>query len=287
MRARKIGTLRERSGEDYAIRVVAPHGDDTTVASRPLLAGAVTPPAIDGRATLAVLDRVHVPSLTGRPVALSQIADLPFEASAPLVQRRNGERIVTVTAQIAAGHNTERVTAAVERQLASITTPPGYRMVIAGEREARAESFGGLGSAILVAVFGILGILVLEFRTFKSTLIVATVIPLGFVGGITFLCCALALRPPQREETRRALALRGVIHGIGGATASCCFSMGPTTALHVGKRTAISSALTPSSGRQYMGDTPVDAPATPSTATASDSASERMNGVKNSGSAAA
>jgi multidrug efflux pump subunit AcrB len=180
--------LREQSGEDYAIRVVAPHGADTQPAT-PALIGA----AVDGRAsaqersTLAVLDRAFVPSLMGLAVPLTQIADLPFEASSPLVQRRNGERIVTVTSRIAAGYNTERVTANVERQLASVTPPRGYRVVIAGEREARAESFGGLGSAILVAVFGILGILVLEFRTFKSTLIVATVIPLGFVGGIAFL----------------------------------------------------------------------------------------------------
>ena len=37
------------------------------------------------------------------------------------------------------------------------------------------------------AVFGILAILVLEFRTFKSTLVVASVIPLGIVGGIVAL----------------------------------------------------------------------------------------------------
>jgi multidrug efflux pump subunit AcrB len=180
----EVGTLRARTGEDYAIRVVAPHGLD---APAPGAEGALLGAAVDGRATLAVLDRVHVPSLLGRPVPLAQIADLPFASSAPLVQRRNGERIVTVTAQVVAGQNTERVTAAVERQLGTIALPPGYRLVVAGERESRAESFGGLGSAILVAVFGILGILVLEFRTFKSTLIVATVIPLGFVGGIVFL----------------------------------------------------------------------------------------------------
>jgi multidrug efflux pump subunit AcrB len=59
--------------------------------------------------------------------------------------------------------------------------------VPAGEIESRQESFGGIGGAIIVAVFGILAILVLEFRTFKSTLVVASVIPLGIVGGITAL----------------------------------------------------------------------------------------------------
>jgi multidrug efflux pump subunit AcrB len=44
-----------------------------------------------------------------------------------------------------------------------------------------------VGGAVIVAVFMILAILVLEFRTFRSTLIVASVIPLGFVGGIAAL----------------------------------------------------------------------------------------------------
>jgi multidrug efflux pump subunit AcrB len=75
----------------------------------------------------------------------------------------------------------------VLKKLEGLKLPPGYRLVPAGEIESRQESFGGIGGAIIVAVFGILAILVLEFRTFKSTLVVASVIPLGIVGGITAL----------------------------------------------------------------------------------------------------
>jgi multidrug efflux pump subunit AcrB len=85
------------------------------------------------------------------------------------------------------GYNTDRVTKEVLAKLASVQLPPGYRIVPAGEIESRQESFGGLGLAIIIASFGILAVLVLEFRTFKSTLIVASVIPLGVVGGIAAL----------------------------------------------------------------------------------------------------
>ena len=56
-----------------------------------------------------------------------------------------------------------------------------------GELEARQESFGGIGTAVLVAVFGILAVLVLEFGSFRSMLIVAGVIPLGVAGGMVAL----------------------------------------------------------------------------------------------------
>jgi multidrug efflux pump subunit AcrB len=65
--------------------------------------------------------------------------------------------------------------------------PEGYRYVPAGELESRSESFGGLGTIIIVTVFGILAILILEFKTFKSTLIVLSVIPLGVVGAVLIL----------------------------------------------------------------------------------------------------
>lgn len=68
--------------------------------------------------------------------------------------------------------------------------PPGYRIVAAGEREARERSFGGIGTIIILAVFGLLAILILEFRTLKSTLIVLSVIPLGMVGAMIALWIA-------------------------------------------------------------------------------------------------
>jgi multidrug efflux pump subunit AcrB len=94
---------------------------------------------------------------------------------------------VTVSAYTQPGFNTARVTADVVKGLDAIGLPPGYRFVVAGEVEAQQESFGGLLPAILVAIFGIIAVLVLEFGSFRSTLIVAGVIPLGLTGALLAL----------------------------------------------------------------------------------------------------
>ena len=44
-----------------------------------------------------------------------------------------------------------------------------------------------MGTIVLVTVFFLFAILVLEFRTFKSTLIVLSVVPLGIVGALVIL----------------------------------------------------------------------------------------------------
>ena len=106
------------------------------------------------------------------------------------IQRYDRTRSVTVTANVRTGWNTDRVTRAVLNGLRGVAMPPGYRIVPAGEIESRQQSFGGIGGAVIVATFAILAILVLEFRTFRSTLIVASVIPLGMAGGVIALLLA-------------------------------------------------------------------------------------------------
>jgi multidrug efflux pump subunit AcrB len=105
----------------------------------------------------------------------------------PEIRRVDRERAVTLTSFVRTCFNTDRVTRAVLAAIDSLPLPKGYRITAAGEIESRQESFGGIGSAVIIATFLILGVLVLEFRTFRGTLIVASVIPLGVMGGILAL----------------------------------------------------------------------------------------------------
>ena len=94
---------------------------------------------------------------------------------------------MTINADVKSGYNTDRVTKAVLERLDQMEWPRGYSYVPGGELETRTESFGGLQSALIIALLGIVAILVLEFGNFKSTLIVLTVVPFGIAGGILLL----------------------------------------------------------------------------------------------------
>ena len=144
-------------------------------------------PRTGDRPTLDALDRVYVTSTTGGQVPLRQLSHLELEGSPTTINHYNKERSITLTSDVLPGYNTDKVTRQVLARVAGLAVPPGYRLVPAGEYESRQESFGGLGSAIIVAAFGVLAVLVLEFRTFRSTAIVASVIPLGIVGGVLAL----------------------------------------------------------------------------------------------------
>jgi len=160
------GQYREPDGDEYDITLRLPIG---------------------ARPTLELLRSVQVSSLSGRQVPLSQITDPQFRSAPTLIKRYNRERAVAVTAHPATGYATDELTRQVLAALKAMTWPPGYGYVAAGEIEAREESFSGLGVAMLVAVFGILAVLVLEFGSFRSMLIVFGVVPLGITGALVAL----------------------------------------------------------------------------------------------------
>ena len=161
-----VGTFKDKSGEQYDIVVRTPIG---------------------ARAALDSLDQIRVPAVSGATLPVSQLAILQFEKAPTQIERYNRERTVSVNAEVLRGYNTAKVTAELVKRLQAMSWPRGYRYALAGEAQSSQEAFGGIGTAIIVAVFGIFAILVLEFGNFKSTLIVLTVVPLGVLGGLVML----------------------------------------------------------------------------------------------------
>lgn len=140
------------------------------------------------RNNLDALGRIYLPTQEGAGVPLSLVTRPQLEAGPNRIDRVGRERAVTVTAQVATGLVTAKVTEDIFARLAAaLKLPPGYRIVAGGEAEAQKRSFGGLWAALLLALFGIMAALILEFRSFKASAVVAGVIPLGIMGGIVAL----------------------------------------------------------------------------------------------------
>jgi len=159
-------------------------GDDPSGRAREVV---VRLAGIPAPAPPEVLERLQVAGPGGILTPLAQLAVTRLERTTPEIQRGDRERSVTVTSFVERGRLTDRVTREALEGIGALELPAGYRIVAAGEVESRAESFGGIGTAVVIAAFMMLAILVLEFGSFRSTLIVASEIPLGVMGGILAL----------------------------------------------------------------------------------------------------
>ena len=140
------------------------------------------------RANLTALNSLHVANDRGGQVPLGQLAQPMLVESTPSIDRFMRERSVEVTAYVQSGYNVQSLTNQVVAEIRGrVKLPDGYRLHIGGEVESSEESFSGFGTAVILACGGILAVLVLEFGSWKSTLIVASVVPLGVMGGLVAL----------------------------------------------------------------------------------------------------
>lgn len=137
--------------------------------------------------TLGVFDNLYVNNVQGTAIPLAQLASLKLETSALSINHQNKVRTISVNSFVQKGYLNDKVIKDVEAQMKKMKLPEGYHFEMGGEVESRNQSFGGFGSIILVTLFMFIAVLVLEFKTFKSTLIVLSVIPLGIVGAVLAL----------------------------------------------------------------------------------------------------
>lgn len=144
-------------------------------------------PRENARPDLSVFDRLYVNSLAGFAVPISQIAEIHLKPSPNFIQHYNKDRFTAVSAFVKSGYYPADIISKMREELAKMPPPQGYSYVIAGEAESAERSFGGMGTIVIITVFGLLAVLILEFRTFRSTIIVLSVIPLGIMGAVLAL----------------------------------------------------------------------------------------------------
>ncbi len=162
----QVAAFRDPVGDAYPVMVRAPRAEHMT---------------------LADVDHLFVWTGSGAAAPLSEFAHPALSSGPARISRYNRERTVTVTAFTQTGRLTSKVTAAVADKLSSLKLPPGYSVSFGGEAEAQSRSFGGFGPAIIIAAFGIMAVLLLEFGSFAAAGVVAFVIPFGVMGGLIAL----------------------------------------------------------------------------------------------------
>jgi len=153
----------------------------------------------DSRNVLVTIDRHKYPNLDafknlyinnaqGVPIALNQIASVSFETSPTAINHFNKSRFAKVTSLTKEHVLANDILKEVVPQLDKLKMPPGYHYELAGEKENEGDTLGGnFMSIVILSNFLFVGVLLLQFKTFKGIIIVLSIIPLGIFGGVVAL----------------------------------------------------------------------------------------------------
>ncbi|WP_298837181.1 efflux RND transporter permease subunit [uncultured Roseobacter sp.] len=142
-------------------------------------------------------------------VPLSSLAYPVLEPAESVITRRNGERTNTVQAFIVPGVLPEEALQSVLASMdeAGFALPPGYRMELGGDSDARSNTVGNLMASVGLIVTLTIAAIVLTFNSFRLTAIALVVCVLS--AGLSILALAVMQFPFGIN------AIIGVIGSIG------------------------------------------------------------------------
>ncbi|MEK7511069.1 MAG: efflux RND transporter permease subunit [Patescibacteria group bacterium] len=159
-------------------------------------------------ATIDAVRELTVPGARG-PVPLVSIARIEYAPANAVIRHEDGERVASISAEVGAGGNAYTATTQFMEAMEAAELPSGVTMKVAGESEDVNQSFAEMGIALLAGAALMLGILVLEFNSFRHSLYLLSIIPLSLIGVLVGLM--ITGQPLSFPSMLGVIALAGVI----------------------------------------------------------------------------
>lgn len=132
------------------------------------------------------LEQLLIRTPQGTDVPVTQIADVEVGRSYTVLNRRNGRRTVTVTANVEPISQTSQMEGVLKEELLPQLAKdfPGLSYGWEGRQQDMRESTSSLLMGLILALFGIYTLLAIPFGSYYQPLIVMIAIPFGIVGAV-------------------------------------------------------------------------------------------------------
>jgi multidrug efflux pump subunit AcrB len=99
--------------------------------------------------------------------------------------RENQQQMITMTSDVTAPLGT--VMSGVNAVLRANPVPAGIRMEVGGQSAGQRDAFKSLLTVLALAIAAVIGVMVLQFRSFVEPLVVLAAAPISFVGAMVLL----------------------------------------------------------------------------------------------------
>ncbi|MDB5797603.1 MAG: efflux transporter permease subunit [Paucimonas sp.] len=166
---------------------------------------------VEERATIEVLNGVNLPTASGRPVTISQVARAHFTWEPGVVWREGREWAITVQSDVVDGIQGPTVSSQIDPELARLrkTLPAGYNIELAGAAADSGKAQESIAANVPLVIFIIFTLLMLQLHSFSRSVLVFLTGPLGIAGAA--LALLLLQRPFGFVAQLGVIALFGMI----------------------------------------------------------------------------
>jgi HAE1 family hydrophobic/amphiphilic exporter-1 len=114
-------------------------------------------------------------------VALRNLVEVDAGEGPVTIERKDQQRIVTVTANIA-GRDLGSIAEEIITRLDEIPRPEGYDLLVAGDYEEQQKSFRDLVESLVLALLLVYMVLASQYESLRDPLVVMLSVPLAAIG---------------------------------------------------------------------------------------------------------
>lgn len=132
------------------------------------------------------LDNMILRNAAGKEAPLRELVDIKRGRAYTSINRRNGQRVMTVTADVRPRSETDQIIAALDANNMPelMNRYPGLTYSYEGKQAENRKSMGSLGMMIPAVLLAIYAMLAIPFRSYIQPAIVMVSIPFGLVGAV-------------------------------------------------------------------------------------------------------
>ncbi|WP_434986627.1 efflux RND transporter permease subunit [Vreelandella zhaodongensis] len=140
----------------------------------------------EDRDSLNELYRLPVRTPDGLSVPLARVADITLSQASSSLQRIDGRRIITVTADSEGDQAINQVLATLQEDVFPTlsNTWPGLEVSLGGRQQDTADNLATLRTAMWLMLAALYALLAIPFKSYLQPLLVLAAIPFGIVGAV-------------------------------------------------------------------------------------------------------
>ncbi len=138
--------------------------------------------AAPDRTRLADVDQVSLVSASGQTVPLRNVVEVVVAKGPVVIDREDQERVIPVTATLAAGEDLGSAAAAARAAMRPIEVPDGFAVLLGGEYEEQQEASRQLLLALLLACVLVYMVMAAEFENLLDPFVVMFSVPMAAIG---------------------------------------------------------------------------------------------------------
>lgn len=180
-----ISSKYREDGEEYDIRVVY---------------------APEYRQSVETIENILVYNNTGKGIRIRDLGTVVERFAPPTIERKDRERVNTVSAVIS-GESMDKVVAATQEQISQMDLPQGISLKLAGTYEDQQESFGDLFTLMILIIVLVFIVMAAQFESLTYPFIIMFALPFSFSG--VFLAIFLS------GSTLNIMSMIGMIMLVG------------------------------------------------------------------------